>query len=662
MLTIDAKAAESIATPENQNLQISSGLSEQQARKLELFSSKRPRLFLDAERIKTLKSKLNTSPYKNFWQYVQKKADQFSQITPLSPGSDGNQEPLRRIGHRLPFMGMAYLMTRDEAYVRSITQWMDYLSALSDWPGTDLDEAHALAGMAIVYDWLYDRFSTDARARYEITINRHALSIYQDLRSQKAWWATEYLQNHNYVNAMALGLAGLTLAGKHNAAGSYIEAANKNFLKVFSLLSPDGASHEGVHYWAYGTQALLTYSMAASPIFGLEAVRSNPFFRKAAHFRLYTSLPGYEEIANFADSPRKEFYHAGATLRVLASLFQDGLAQWLAGRIDQAKEDDARLSWLDMLWYDPSIMATPPDDLPTYGYFDNLGILIRRSSWRDDAAWVFFKAGPPMGKLALANKRVFTGSHIHPDAGSFSMWANGEWLVLDDGYVWDKRTENHSVLLVNGKGQIGEGGRWFDNNAASKQSATAEITGRELTTGSQILRADLTRMYPHVSGLESWHRTIAMLPAGYLIVHDEVRGSESTVFESLLHIKRGAIEKTINSFSLQLRNNGLLVDDVSELSATRNIENYIVQDSANLLDLPVLPRFLIRLHPISISNSSGIWTNTLILRPFNPDQKPGSLQTQWMQKGTVLEFSDNQLNAKIDFQTMKVTVQQLSSD
>ncbi len=76
---------------------------------------------------------------------------------------------------------------------------------------------------------------------------------------------------------------------------------------------------------------------------------------------------------------------------------------------------------------------------------------------------------------------------MHPDEGSFLLWGLGQWLIIDDGYVNLKRTENHNLLLFNNLGQIGEGKLFFDTAAALKYKPTASIIFSDIETARFLL-------------------------------------------------------------------------------------------------------------------------------------------------------------------------------
>jgi hypothetical protein len=630
--------------------------------KLAALAKQRPRLYLDSQAIQRIKSSISKYPYSKFWTYVKKQADSFASQTPPTEITDWSGD-IRGIGDRLPFIAIAYLLTGDPKYLDAERKWMNAICLYPSWGlvanggDTDLDAAHLLTGMAIAYDWLHDTFTPRDRERYSLKMLHHADILYLCLQNKSIFWATDYLQNHNYVNVLSVAVAGLALYGESPKAESYVVMAHDNFHKVIQLLSPDGASHEGMGYWEYGTGALLRYHEAMSPVFGMDDVLDSSFFKNTAKFRLYVSIPGYVENVDFGDSARYEWSGPGYILRSLAGVFRDGTAQWLSERIEAARGPGVRMSWLDLVWYDPSVKPTPPDGLPTNAYFDNLGILITRSSWADDASWVFFKAGPPQGYLALS-KGQFAGSHIHPDEGSFLIWAYGKWLVIDDGYVYKKRTSNHNICTFNGIGQLGEGGMWFDPSPLrALRSSPVAIAYSNIQPAYQYIAADLTNIYGPNAFLSHFERTIIVFLSGYVVVRDKTDFSKPSDFVGLVHLGKGNVQKTGGS--------GFIYSDGGIKLGMDVFSNNAVTTGAHAFSIPAgeqhsgFGNYTGNVVQVEHAGSNG----DTVISVFRPVRAGGALsapKTATTSGGDSFRFDDANISFNIDFARHEVSFHKLT--
>ena len=69
-----------------------------------------------------------------------------------------------------------------------------------------------------------------------------------------------------------------------------------------------------------------------------------------------------------------------------------------------------------------------------------------------------------------------------PDAGAFQIHSYGDWLIVDDGYQ-PKNTNQQNTLIVNGYGQTGEGGEWFETTDLRLQKRPNPSILRAESTG-----------------------------------------------------------------------------------------------------------------------------------------------------------------------------------
>lgn len=498
-----------------------------------------PRLYLTPAKLDQLIKLKNAEPYSLWLNNVKRRARGLMGRSAPASLIRYNNNSLRRPADSIVNFALYYLISGDILAFRHVEHLLETFSSTDVWAGNnDIGAAHSLFALSVAYDWLYDKLSPALRDSVRASISSHASIFYNMLRKHDFWWTRSPLQNHNYVNTAALAVAGAALYGEDSRAPKWIAAAKSNFDNVLQLLSPDGASHEGVGYWSYGTLWLLNYYMAMSPVYGLDQVRSSSFFRNTALYRLQTSLPGFKYNLDYADSARVDYKGPGAILRCLASIFNDGHAQWLAEKIE-TKRDGRSALWQDLLWYNPAVKSIPPDDLPTYKWFKNLGFLISRSSWHDDATLAFFKAGPPQGFLAQS-KKVYAGSHIHPDAGSYTFWHGKEPLVQDDGYVMTKLSSSHNLLTFGGLGQLGEGGKWFRVQPYVKGRAHLDEPRTVIKKHYQIVSTNLENLYPELAAVQSWNRTFVIIDGRILIVRDKAVAKSKTDILSLIHLTRKA--------------------------------------------------------------------------------------------------------------------------
>lgn len=499
----------------------------------------RPRLFFNKSRLEELRSLKDEKPYSDFLRIIRKRGRGLVGNRAPSNLLRYNDETLRRPADGLVDLAFHHLIKGDPSSFATVQDLLRTFCAFPRWASNeDIGAAHSLFALSLVYDWFYEDISSALRLMVKDAIIDHAEILDEIIRSKRLWWAQSrgLLQNHNYINSGALAVAGIALYGEDRRAAKWLKTAADNFKQVLPLLSPDGASHEGVAYWSYGTLWLLNYYMAMAPAQGLEMVRDSSFLRNTAKFRIYASLPGFKYNVDFADSPVVDFYGPGAILRCLARIFKDGHAQWLAATVEH-KRRMSTILWQDYVWYDPRVKPQEPKDLPLHAWFDNLGILLARSSWEDDASLVLFKCGPPQGFHAQS-KGIYTGSHIHPDAGHFGLWLGKRSLVNDDGFLLKKFSINHNIPVFKKIGQLGEGTAVF--NLYDYKKGKGKTPGPRFVSGDgfQAVEVELAGYYPFSVRPKSCKRVIVVINGEDIFVRDRIVPSGSTTIFYPIHLYR----------------------------------------------------------------------------------------------------------------------------
>ena len=114
---------------------------------------------------------------------------------------------------------------------------------------------------------------------------------------------------------------------------------------------------------------------------------------------------------------------------------------------------------------------------------------------------VGFKCGPMHGHKAQAyydsdqTHHSIGGGHGHPDANSFQVYSRGRWLAIDPEYEKPKWTRTHNAILVNGRGQLGEGETWFDRDAVLGSGASSKILKVESNSDFDYTVGDAGNIY-----------------------------------------------------------------------------------------------------------------------------------------------------------------------
>jgi hypothetical protein len=545
-----------------------------------------PRIYLTADRLAALKGQLTKEPHATLLKQLQEVADGLVGDGPPAYRADdrwSGEEQLyqREVGNAIPNLALTYLLTGDRKYLESARSWMLASAGYPTWglgdiDGMDLAAGHQLYGLALAYDWLYHDLDGEALATVRACLERRGQRMYERLLNRQVWWHDAYLQNHQWVDMTGLTAAGLALYGEVDGVDGWILLPLEKARVTMESLGQDGASHEGVPYWTYGVEYLLKFMDLARSLLGEDLFKGTAWFEHTASFRLYSMLPRshwtrQSDLITFADGPRYDWYGPDYMLRKLAAEYRDGHAQWLADELRGAGLCNNAATFLNLLWEDPSVAPQPPTDLPSFKHFDDLDIVYMRSSWDGDESLMAFKCGPFIGHHALARYSYDPGGgHVHPDAGSFLLFGHGDWLIVDDGYTW-KTTAFQNTALVNGIGQEGEGGAWFDGSALCAEKRGAKILRADHGQEYDYAIGDATDAYKSAAGLNRYLRHILYLRPDCWVIVDEFEAASPSIFELYFHADFPFQQQDEHAFDVQGKNGALRLtivapDDVAAQS------------------------------------------------------------------------------------------------
>ena len=539
-----------------------------------------PRLYLDAARVAKLREAVKTT-HAAQWQKLQTLADRLAKNGPpayIERDKYSGDEQLwqREVGNAMPTLALAWLITRDKQYLDSARAWALASCGYTTWglgriDGMDLATGHQLFGLGIVYDWCYADLGDEARKTIRDTLQKRAGYMYEAAASGNAWWGKSYLQNHLWVNVCGMAVAGLAAYDELPEATRWIGLPLDKFQRTMETFGPDGASHEGVGYWQYGVEYMLKFMALAKDLLECD-LYGGEWWKNTAYYALYLQLPraawtSRNNIVDLADCPRGNWYGPEYMLWHLARAFQNPYAQWQAEAEFAANITAAGAPWLNLLWHDPAITPKAPDDLPTLRHFEDMGIVSARSDWSGSESLLVFKCGPFLGHEAVKKLSYDAGGgHVHPDAGHFLLFGDGEWLIRDDGYA-SKWTGQHNTLLVDGQGQTGEGQHWFNGGVTLRQKEQATVLQAESSPEADHIVGDARPAYPDRLGLKRYVRHLIFLKPDVLIVLDDIECDQPRALELRFHPEQQEAQQTGSAFvckgkTAALRVEPLMLDGV----------------------------------------------------------------------------------------------------
>lgn len=527
-------------------------------------SNLHPKLYMTRESQEILKSKMTNQDYAPLLARLRIIADKYVQSGPpaYKPGS-GYDEQLwqREVGNAIPELAMAYCMTGVKKYFDSAR---DYMLASDSYPtwgigdidNTDLATGHQLYGMALGYDWLYADLDSASRHTIRDCLLRRGGRLYDLLSEGKVWWRNSYVHNHQHVNLTGLMTAGLALYGESKEVDKWIHICQQKLNRAISSLPPDGGCLEGIPYSEYSIEYLMKFMTLSNELSDNNLFKDDLFFKNLTSFRLYAMIPknfweaSKSTLMSLGDGPRHDWYGPDYLLRKLASEYNDGYAQWLANEMDLQGYSSPQAFFLNLLWINPEIQPLPPNNLSTFKHFDDLDIVYMRSGWGGEESLSMFKCGPWIGHRAASEYTYDPyGGHTHPDVGTFQIFSHGDWLITYPGYSW-KRTIYQNTLVVNEKGQIGEG-RWFNGNQYVQVPEQPVIVFSRSEEDYDYVIGNGTPAYPLSTNLTSYYRHILYLKPDCWVIADEVTANSPSSFDFYYHSDFPFISYNTNQYRVE---------------------------------------------------------------------------------------------------------------
>ncbi len=539
----------------------------------------RPRLFFQEAQLGGLREAIRTT-HAGKWEKLRAAVDaslhrEPPEYRPPKIGNDptrpgtANDEMLwqRQFGYRLPGMALVALLDPGAKYLEAVQKWALKPTEYPLWgagvfENADLAASHQLFGISVAYDWLYDRWPPEVRARLRDILAERGREMYEAAEgiNDRGWWKHEWRQNHSWCAYQALGVTAIALAGEVSDAGAWLAKAIWGGQHIVAELPDEGAYEEGIPYWGYGMESLMRLIAAVRP-YTHEDFYSARNLQNTHLFRLYMAGPNIPAVANFGDGPPRDWHAIRPIMYRLASEYGDGLTQWLAEALPDRSDIDAAC-W-GLLWYDSSVEPEMPADQPLWHVFRKTGFAAARTSWDEDALTLHLRSG----KAPV--------SHSHLDVNNFLLNAGGEWLLHDYGYgkvgegYFDRRviyfntsTWSHNCLVIGARDQ------------RIAEDSIGVITDAEQRDGLIWLRSDATRCY---DGAESVVRELALaLPHegtgkwGWVVVRDRARTRAPETFDFMLN-PGGEVQVDGDHFAIQCEQSRLVGTVVAPAGVTMSV-------------------------------------------------------------------------------------------
>jgi len=522
-----------------------------------------PRVFVTAAGLEELRERARTT-HREDWQKVVAALPALAGDPPPPPGPQARRSQ-NNVAHAITGVSLAWAVERRADLLAAAKKWTLAAIDYEPWgytyskPNIDLAAGHLLYAIGWAYDLLFDELTPDERGRIRASLERHASLVYAHFTPSPKRARFEFTQNHNFIPTAGLAVAALALLGESPEAERWAAAAYAHQHRANQLLSPDGYYFEGIEYWIFSAPWLVHFADAWEHATGESLWELGPY----RHWKLYVAhvlLPNGQDAFDFGDAWEGPLtrerrgeeiarLYPGGTLQSNANLLygiaarlHDPETQAVADRLRAFGHSSLEEHWT-LLWRDARLAPAPITRLPLRHRFEDSGVVFFRTSWEGDALAFAFKAGPPEGHRAakllarVPEWRQSTG-HSHPDAGSFTVWAEGTLLVGDTGYAGRPQARHHNTVVVGGFGQglEQEHDAWEGMDRAALDGVRVEEA--TLTPSSARIVAQIAAAYPAAAGLRTFRREFRFEASARFRVRDRLETTEDRSLEWFLHADR----------------------------------------------------------------------------------------------------------------------------
>jgi hypothetical protein len=203
--------------------------------------------------------------------------------------------------------------------------------------------------------------------------------------------------------------------------------------------------------------------------------------------------------------------------------------------------------WQSLVWFNPAVSGGSINNLPKRYFFPDLGMGIMRDGWGAQNVGMMFKCCP-YGGLRLNEYRNTNGyhyvnvAHDDPDANMFLLYGNGGYIADGTRYAYNKVTSSLNTILVDGKGQKNEGGKY--TQPLKSTGADADMTKMAWTTAwrdTGPVAAIEGEAHGAYVGLDRYRRTVLWVEGSYVLILDDIIPTKQSQITWLMQDKQAAI-------------------------------------------------------------------------------------------------------------------------
>lgn len=366
------------------------------------------------------------------------------------------------------------------------------------------------------YDWTYDLFTPEERAKIEPNMKARALQFLK--RLQRLPFETNPYDSHAGRMPGFLGECALSFIHEWPETREWLEYVTTIYMTSYPAWGgDDGGWQEGPSYWSAYMGFAMHFVVALRQATGVDLMQK-PFFRNTPNYGLYTATP-YHENSPFGDNQHASPGGQRAVMYAFSSLTQNPFFRWYADAASYKPGADV----LSLATYNPSLKARSPLELPQAHVFPGVGLVSMHTALGDKERDIsFLMRSSPFGSV----------SHGHADQNAFVVEAFGRGLAIATGYYpwygsphhsqWTRSTRAVNSILVDGQGQV-------QRSPAAKGAITAFLHGE----GYDYTEGEAGEAYG--DKLKRFRRHVVHVRPGVFVIFDDLAATKPATFQWLLH-------------------------------------------------------------------------------------------------------------------------------
>ena len=366
------------------------------------------------------------------------------------------------------------------------------------------------------YDWTYDLFTAEERAKIEPNMKARALQFLKKLQSLP--FESNPYESHAGRLPGFLGECALSFIHEWPEARQWLEYVTTIYMTSYPAWGgDDGGWQEGPSYWSAYMTFAVHFVVALRQATGVDLMQK-PFFRNTPAYALYT-VPPYHENSPFGDNQHAQPRGQQQVMYAFSALTQNPFFRWYADAAGYKPGGDV----LGLATHDPSLKARSPLELPQARVFPGAGLVSMHTALGDKEHDIsFLMRSSPFGSV----------SHGHADQNAFVIEAFGRGLAIATGYYpwygsphhsqWTRATRAVNSILVDGEGQV-------QRSPAAKGAITAFLHGE----GYDYAEGEAGAAYG--DKLKQFRRHVVHVRPGVFVICDDLVAAKPATFQWLLH-------------------------------------------------------------------------------------------------------------------------------